>query len=150
MKAFRFRLESVLTLRNWEEERARTAYGQALQQERRFVDQLRVVEGRIEEAMNQLRQAVDGRVQPGERAARWRHLLQLERERSATAEKLVTARRIREQKMKLLIDAHRRVRILDTLKTRQKQAHVAAAAQREQRELDELVGARFQPDLSSR
>ncbi len=32
MKRFRFRLEPVLTVRNWEEERAKTAYGQALQQ----------------------------------------------------------------------------------------------------------------------
>jgi len=147
MKTFRFRLESVLTLRNWEEERARTAYGQALQQERKFVDQLRGIEQRIEDGTAVLRQAAATMVPAGERAARWRHLLQLERERSDTAQKLVSARRIREQKMKLLIDAHRRVRVLGTLKTRQHQVHATAAARQEQRELDELVGARFQPDL---
>lgn len=147
MKAYRFRLDSVLTLRTWEEERARTAYGQALQQERKFVDQLRAVEQRIERDTELMRGAVAGTVQPEERTARWRHLLLLERERSDTAQKLVSARRIREQKMKLLVDAHRRVQILDKLKSRQKQAHQAEAARQEQRELDELVGSRFQPDV---
>jgi len=147
MKAFRFRLESVLTLRNWEEERARTAYGLALQQERKLVDQLRAIEQRIEDDTAVLRRASATIVHAGERTARWRHLLQLERERGDCAQKLVSARRIREQKMKLLIDAHRRVRVLDTLKTRQHQVHATTMAQREQRELDELVGARFQPDL---
>lgn len=147
MKAFRFRLESVLTLRNWEEERARTAYGTALQQERKFVDQLRGVELRIEQDTLLMRRA-DGATAPaGDRAARWRHLLTLERERNDVAQKLVSARRIREQKMKLLIDAHRRVQVLDTLKTRHQHAHVAEVTRREERELDELVSARFQPDL---
>lgn len=147
MKAFRFRLESVLTLRNWEEERARTAYGQALQQERKFVAQVQAVEQRIEEDSAVLRNASSTTLPAGERTARWRHLLQLERERNDTAQKLVSARRIREQKMKLLIDAHRRVRVLGTLQTRQKQAHAVAVARQEQRDLDELVSARFQPDL---
>ncbi len=83
----------------------------------------------------------------GDRASRWRHLLLLERDRADTAQKLLSARRIREQKMKLLIDAHRRVQILDTLRTRQRQAHAAEVARREEREIDELVSARFQPDL---
>jgi flagellar protein FliJ len=147
MKAFHFRLESVLTLRNWEEERARIAYGLALQQERKFAGQLRAAEARVEEDMALLRRGESDRVPAGERTSRWRHLLLLERERSDTAQKLQTARRIREQKMKLLIDAHRRVQVLDTLKTRQKQAHVAEAQRREERDLDELVSSRFQPDL---
>lgn len=147
MKTFRFRLESVLTLRNWEEERARTAYGQALQQERKFVDQVRAIETRIEQDTTAMRGTAATVAPACDRVARWRHLLTLERERSDTAQKLVSARRIREQKMKLLIDAHRRVQVLGTLKTRQKQAHAAEAVRREERELDELVSARFQPDL---
>lgn len=147
MKAFRFRLDSVLTLRNWEEERARTAYGLALQQERRFIDQLRAVEARIDRDTTIMRQSAEVALPAGERASRWRHLLLLERERTDTHQKLLTARRFREQKMKLLIDAHRRVQVLDTLKTRQKQAHAADVQRREERELDELVSARFQPDL---
>ena len=147
MKGFRFRLESVLTLRQWEEERARTAYGQALQQERRFVDELRAIEQRIENDAATIRQTTTAGIHAGDRASRWRHLLALERQRAEIAQKLVTARRIREQKMKLLIDAHRRTGILDRLKLRQQQAHAATCARREQQEIDELVNARFQPDL---
>ena len=147
MKIFRFRLDSVLTLRTWEEERARATYGLSLQQERKFIDQLRAVELRIEQDTAIMRQSAAVAVPAGERAARWRHLLLLERDRADTAQKLLTARRFREQKMKLLIDAHRRVQILDTLRTRQKQAHVADERRREERDLEDLVSARFQPDL---
>ena len=52
MKRFRFRLEPVLTVRNWEEERAKTAYGQALQQELRIAGELRAVEVRIEDPLD--------------------------------------------------------------------------------------------------
>jgi flagellar export protein FliJ len=147
MKAFRFRLESVLTIRNWEEERARATYGQALQQERKFVEQLRQVEVRIEQDAAVMRRAAEGPAPAGERVARWRHLLMLERERSDTTQKLASARRIREQKMKLLIDAHRRVQILDRLKARHKEAHVAEAARRDERELDELASTRVRAVL---
>ena len=147
MKRFRFTLEPVMTLRSWEEERARTAYGQAMQQERKFIEQLRTIEQRVEQAATTLRAAETQPIPAGDRAARWRHFLALDRERSDTAQKLITARRIREQKMKLLLDAHRRVRTLDSLKSHQKQAHLAAVRRREELELDEIVSARFQPDL---
>jgi flagellar export protein FliJ len=142
MKGYRFRLDSVLTLRNWEEERARTAYALALQQEHKFADQLRGVEARIEEDVAALRRPADAIVAVSARTAGWRHLLALERERNDTQQKLLSARRLRDQKMKLLIDAHRRVRILESLKSRQKQAHVAAVRQAEEKELDDLVHAR--------
>lgn len=147
MRAFRFRLEPVLTLRTWEEERTRAAYGQALRQESKFIEALRAVQTRIEEDVTAWNRDAAAPMPAGERARRWRHLQALDRERADTAQKLVSARRIREQKMKLLIDAHRRVRTIETLKNHRLQAHVAEAHRREEKELDEIVSARFQPDL---
>lgn len=147
MRAFSFRLEPILTLRTWEEERARTAYGQALQQERRFIEALRAAEKRIDSEVTAWRQASEKTIAPDEREHRWRHLLALERERHDIAQKLISARRLREQKMKLLVDAHRRVRILTTLRTQRHQAHMADQRRREEKELDEIVTARFQPDI---
>jgi flagellar export protein FliJ len=147
MRAFRFRLEPILTLRTWEEERARTAYTQALQQERRFVEALRAAEVRIDAEVTAWRRDCEKTIAPDEREHRWRHLLGLERERHDIAQKLISARRLREQKMKLLVDAHRRVRILGTLKAQRHQTHMADQRRREEKELDEIVNARFQPDL---
>lgn len=147
MKAFRFRLEPILTLRTWEEERARSAYGQALQQERRFIEAVRAAEARIESEVAAWRRESAGTIVPDEREHRWRHLLALERERHDLGQKLLSARRLREQKMKLLVDAHRRVRILATLKGQRQQAHMADERRREEKEIDEIVNARFQPDL---
>jgi flagellar protein FliJ len=147
MKRFQFRLDSVLTLRNWEEERARTAYAFAMQQERRLLEQIKELEQRMEAAMAGLRPSDHATIAAGERATKWRHARALERERADTQQKLASARRIREQKMKLLLDAHRRVQVLENLKTRQKQAHLTEMRQREEREIDDFVIARFQPDL---
>ena len=55
MKGFSFRLDPVLTLRVWEEERARTIYTQALRQESRFIEALKAVDTRIEESVAQWR-----------------------------------------------------------------------------------------------
>lgn len=147
MRAIHFRLDPILTLRTWEEERARTAYAQAMRQEMRFLEAMRAVDARIEEAVTEWRRATAGLSRGSDRIVHWRHLLGLERERRDTAQKLVSARRIREQKMKLLLDAHQRVRILQTLKSRRQQAHLTEGRRREEKELDELVNARFQPDL---
>jgi flagellar FliJ protein len=147
MKGFRFRLEPVLTLRVWEEERARAAYGQSLRQEGRFVDALKAVDARIEESVAEWRRESSVQGPASVRTTRLRHLLGLDRERNDTAQKLVTARRIREQKMKVLIDAHQRVRVLEKLRDQRQQAHLAETRRREEKELDEIVSARFQPDL---
>lgn len=147
MKRFRFRLEPVLTIRTWEEDRAHTAYGLAHKQELRLIEELRGVEARIDTGVAEWRAQSARPSHPAERTMRWRHLLTLERERADVAGKLLSARRIREQKMKLLVEAHRRVKVLDTLKDRQNQAHLADQRRREEREIDDIVNARFQPDL---
>jgi flagellar export protein FliJ len=147
MKIFRFRLEPILTLRSWEEERARSACGQALQQEMRCAEILRAVEAAIESAVEAWRRDFSGAAPAGERAPRWRHLLGLERDRTDAMQRLLSARRVREQKMKALVEAHRKVRVLENVRTKQRQAHVEDARRREEKELDELVTARFQPDL---
>lgn len=147
MKRFRFRLDPVLTVRTWEEERARTAYSQAVAQEMRIVDELRTVEARIEAGMAEWRERNTRPGHPSEMTSRWRHLLTLERERSDVAARLITVRRIRDQKMKLLVESHRRVKVLDTLKDRQRQEHLVDQRRREEREIDDIVNARFQPDL---
>lgn len=144
MKTFRFKLESVLTLRNWEEERARTACGQALRQEQRIALELRAVEQRVAESIESWH-AESARPGPArEMVQRRSHLHLLERERTDTAQKLLSARRIREQKMKLLVDAHRRVKVLESLRSRQQHVHLAEALRREERELEDLTSARFQ------
>lgn len=147
MSRFRFRLEPVLTLRNWEEERARSAYGQSLRQEARFVEALKAVDARVDESVAEWRREISQPCAPLVRTSRLRDLVALERERNDTAQKLISARRIREQKMKVLIDAHQRVRVLETLRNQRQQAHLTEMRRREERELDEIVSARFQPDL---
>jgi flagellar export protein FliJ len=147
MKKFSFSLESVLTLRNWEEQRAQSAFGKARHDELVIRESLSETETRIEEDMADLRDG-SGRVLPaGERALRWRHLIALDEVRNKMTETLMGARQNTERARKVLIDAHRRVLILEKLKARKELAHVADMRRAEDREIDELVSARFQPDL---
>ena len=54
-----------------------------------------------------------------------------------------------EQKMKALVEAHRRLRVLEALRTRQQQAHRAAVLQQEERELGDLINARHREGASN-
>ncbi|MGH8021631.1 MAG: flagellar export protein FliJ [Opitutaceae bacterium] len=148
MKPFRFRLEPVVTLRNWEEERARTAYGQALGNEQRVAAQMKEIEAHCEAELAACRAAVAQPISAVVRAQQWKHLTALDRQRADAAQKLASTRRIREQKMKLLIEAHRRVRVLEALRARQQHAHRAAALQHEERELGDIAAARHQTRAS--
>lgn len=150
MKPFRFRLESVLTLRNWEEERARTAYGQALEVERRVAGALEEIENRFQADLAAFRSAAEKPISAAARAHHWRHLFSIEQERHQANQRLVGARRIREQKMKLLIDAHRRVMVLRSLRERQAQAHRTEMLRQEEREIGDLIGARYGYNTSIR
>ena len=148
MKTFRFRLEPVVTLRGWEEERARTAYAQALGHEQRVLAQLAEIDARRDADLASYLKAAEKPVSATVRAQQWKYLHALDRERVDATNKLAGARRIREQKMKLLIDAHRRVQILESLRSRQQQAHLAAELRREERELEDIVNARHQASAS--
>lgn len=147
MKKFTFRLESVLTLRNWEEQRAKTAFGKARQDELLIKQSLAESEKRIEADMKALRGGADQTVPAGERALRWRHLVAQDEERLRLVDGLKGARQICEKSRKVLIDAHRRVRILEKLKARQEQTHLAEMRRIEEREIEELIGARLQANL---
>jgi flagellar export protein FliJ len=142
MKPFRFRLESVVTLRNWEEQRARTAYGQALGNEQRVQAQLEEIDARREAGLAACIQKPGTAISGDLRASQWRHLVALERERADAVRKLAASRRIREQKMKLLVDAHRKLHILENLRARQSQAHRADALREEERDIGDIVNAR--------
>jgi flagellar export protein FliJ len=104
-------------------------------------------EERIEADMKALRGGTDQKLPAGERALRWRHLVAQDEERLRLVDGLKGARLICEKSRKVLIDAHRRVRILEKLKSRQEQAHLSEMRRVEEREIEELVGARFQANL---
>ena len=147
MRKFTFRLESVLTLRNWEEQRAKTAYGKARKDELLLTQSLAESEEQIEADMKALRGGTDQKLPAGERALRWRHLVALDEERLRLVDGLRGARQICEKSRQVLIDAHRRLKILEQLKSRQEQTHLAEMRRAEEREIEGLVSARFQPDL---
>lgn len=147
MKTFRFRLDPVLTLRNWEEERARSAYELAVGREEAVARVFRAVAAQIEADLADGRREAGTRIVSSERTMRWKHLQAQEEERARQAKNLQAARRVREEKMKALIEAHRRVRILEQLRVRRLQAHLTEGRRREEKEIDEVINARFQPDL---
>jgi flagellar export protein FliJ len=134
-------------LRNWEEQRAKTAFGKARKDELLIQQSLAESEERIEADMKALRGGTDQKLPAGERALRWRHLVAQDEERLRLVDGLKGARLICEKSRKVLIDAHRRVRILEKLKSRQEQAHLSEMRRVEEREIEELVGARFQANL---
>ena len=143
MRTFRFKLESVLTLRNWDEERARTELTQALARERRFERSLAEIDQQIEQSLSSW---VADR-QAGGHAARevgqWAHLNHLDRNRREIDEKCRAARKVREEKTTRLLECRQQRRVIEKLKERRHEAFQKDLQGSLEREIEDLFNARF-------
>ncbi|TVR54809.1 MAG: hypothetical protein EA425_01370 [Puniceicoccaceae bacterium] len=141
MRRFVFRLESVLTLRARDEEAARQAFTTAHRQEAKFLDELKVLfEAKTEHLKRMFEIRSSGSTAAAEAGA-LAGLREQERRLATVYANFQTARRIREQKGRLLIEARKRRRILERLREKQAAAHAERDRRLEEKALEE-AGAR--------
>lgn len=143
MRPFRFRLESLLTLRLREEDRKRDALAYA--EDRRARAEQAVATG--EEALAELDRALATERQ-GRLNARGHllmlHAMDLQRvECERLAHVLRQSSAEVESKRADLVDAQREREIVTRLKERHRLAHVAEEQRKEELEISDLIGARF-------
>ena len=143
MKAFHFRLESVLTLRSWDEERARTALSQALAQERRFEQALSELDTMVEQCLASWMAEREAGGPAAREVGQWAHLNYLDRNRRELEEKLVAAQRVRDEKTRNLLGCRQQRRVIEKLKERHHDAFRKDLQGRLEHEIDDLFNARF-------
>ncbi len=143
MKAFHFRLESVLTLRTWDEERARTALSQALAQERRFEQALSELETMVEQCLASWMAEREAGGPAARGGGQWAHLNHLDRNRRELEEKLVAAQRVRDEKTRSLLECRQQRRVIEKLKEHHHEAFRKDLQGRLEHEIEDLFNARF-------
>lgn len=150
MKIFKFRLESVLALRERAEEKAKEEYGVALQALALAQQSLQDAIGLRDELSMAFVERQRRGIQPAEHCIFWRALEQWEEEcrrRKEVAHKAVMET---EGKREAMIEARRNHEKLLRLKTRQQQVHQDAAIRQEENMIDDIVGARYAARLQGR
>jgi flagellar export protein FliJ len=136
-------LESVLTLRSREEETARQSYAEALAFQSRTNEAL-------EQAMNDL-EALQSELSEKRQATSKRDdqimfIQAIRQQRSfcdAMTQRLARAVQLVEVRMKLWLDARRKTQVLQKLKDKRSQLHDAEMRRLEEREIEDMISARW-------
>ncbi len=143
MRPFRFTLESVLTLRSREEETARQSYAEALAFQARTNEAL-------EQAMNDLdalqSELSEKRQATSKRDDQIMFIQAIRQQRSfcdAMTQRLARAVQLVEVRMKFWLDARRKTQVLQKLKDKRSQLHDAEMRRREEREIEDMISARW-------
>jgi flagellar export protein FliJ len=142
MKAFRFRLESVLTMRTREEDRAREACAAALRNQSAVIASIATANGELEACHAAIARQRAGRTNRTEQILLLSALQQQQSHcerlliRRAAADRDVAARRAE------LMAARRKREPLSNLKERQRLAHRLEMERRQEATISDIISAR--------
>jgi flagellar FliJ protein len=149
MKRFRFRLQSLLHLRELRESQAANVLAQKLEHERRLAKELAQAQARSETARANLFQAEGKSFAPQDHAAAladFDRTLALE---SAAEKALVSFAKVVALARQAWAEAGRDVKVVNNLRGKAEERHIQEAARVEQAEMDEaasrIVGASYSP-----
>jgi flagellar export protein FliJ len=140
MKAFQFRLQAVLTLREQAEEKARLVCARACALVEEAAARLRIANAAVGPSETFLREQLQGGVTAGQAEQTRRHLVLLCEHRQRLAQELAKSRLRAEEAGRRLVAATQQREALTRLCRRQRHAHDYLAARNEQKAHDDLSG----------
>lgn len=144
MTAFRFRLQTLLRLREGERRQRQLELAQAREAERILLDQIATLEYETGEVQNRVRAAqAPGAVLVDAILELQRYTIQLRAQVRLGQERLEQVRAEVERRRTIVMEADRQVRTLEKLRDKQAATFAADVLRREQAVLDELgtIGA---------
>jgi flagellar FliJ protein len=143
-KAFHFRLQPILELREGAEQRAKEQLAETMAARTHGKEMLRTAHELVEQADTAARQSKAAPLTAAELAAQqlWRE--RLERYREAAGQQLEQAEEEVVLSRNALVEAHRNRATLDRLKELRHEAHAADVARREANEADEIAQQQHQ------
>ncbi|MFA6286547.1 MAG: flagellar FliJ family protein [Opitutaceae bacterium] len=139
MKRFRFRLESVRTIRDLAERRARERFGLAQQKVAEAEEALRLAAFRRSELADALAGARTGCFRPGEQIGGMAALRLAEQAETQARRLLLEAGAARDRSREEWLVARRQLKIIERLEERARLVHREASEKAEQNILDELA-----------
>jgi flagellar export protein FliJ len=142
MKAFRFTLEAVRTVRRRHEQEAMEQYAQALLVRRQILDRLDAVQRQLHAGWQELRQLLAQGCAASKAAQANDYHRTLEKRREECAAELSVAERRVNSALQAMLNARRQREIVDSFFQKQKGRHLREAQRDEQKFLDDLAGRR--------
>lgn len=142
MKAFRFTLEAVRTLRLRQEQEASDQYAKTLLARQQVIDKLRSLQGRLDEGWNELRHNLKQGCPASFAAQAHEYHRSLEKHRDECNVELGLAERRVNLALQTMLRAKQQREVVDKFYQKQKEAHLRELNRDEQKLLDELAGRR--------
>ncbi len=143
MKKFAFRLETLLKYRRNLEEKEQAELFQMMARLRREQNHLEDLQRKHQEILVELTEHRTAGADYGETSWFYIYLDRLRFEMRRSAERIVRLEQeVQDQKV-VLMEASKKKKILDSLKTKRRKSHLAAEDKEEQKTTDELVVIRF-------
>lgn len=143
MKAFRFRLQTLLNLREMAREEALSAYAKAIRE--RELNEEKLVQ--FNSRLNELREAVSAnraRTFTGAEQANFQQAVNLAKEcLLRQRNKVNRAKRVEEKARSAYLEADGSEKSLANLKARRQEDHFQFELKKEEHELEDVIGARF-------
>lgn len=140
MNRFRFRLETLLKLREDHRRQRRAELAEAFEAEKILQLQADGVAAELAAARTRSRDAAQpGELNIDELIELGRHVLQLQAQRLSVAQRQARIREEVERRREVLAEADRQVRMLEKLREKQQDAYLRETLRQEQKELDELA-----------
>lgn len=142
MKKFVFNLESLLTLRDWEEQNARIALTEANAQIERIRMRISDLEASIDTTFSSWNGDTGRRFSSMDRLGISAQVAQLEAEAESARSHMKNAESTRAKAMKELQEATKRRRVITNLKDKRKLKHDAEIEKQETAEIEDIFNAR--------
>jgi flagellar FliJ protein len=143
MKAFKFSLESVLTLRRREEEAARESYSEALAFRSRCELALEQAMQDLEALQSELTEKRSGLTRRDDHLL-FIHAIRQQKDYCTTvSQRLARAEQLVQARHGVWMEARRKTQMLERLKEKQQLRHRYEMERAEERLIDDLVAARF-------
>jgi flagellar export protein FliJ len=139
MKAFRFTLEAVRTVRQRQENDALELYARALLARQQVLDALEAVDGRINDDWSHIRQLLANGCNAAKAAQAHQFHRSLEKERDACVAALGQAERRVQSASQAMLAARQQREIVETYREKQHVRHQRLEAREEQKVLDEFA-----------
>jgi flagellar export protein FliJ len=150
MSVFRFRLATLLRLREAARDQRRAELAEALRADNVLVEQLRSLASDLEQLLaDAIRTASPGRVNIDRLVTAGRYELLLRAQQQSTERQRELLAQEIAKRQAALVEADREVRVLEKLRDVHQQRHREKEEQREQAQLDEIALRRYQREEMS-
>ena len=149
MKAFSFKLHTLIQLRKANREKALHAYGIAVHKSEKLENDLARKKSALESLQNRIKLKRSGYFFGQEEESYQRNIASVKNDILSVHKSLKNSQEIREAKRKLFLKAEAEFKSLEKLKEKQRIEHDQGEQKKEESQIDDIISARFSYNLKT-